>query len=103
MCSSICDYHHMMTSSQVVCIGEGLADVILSCTTIKDLHYEWYLKIVPNCTCLTACAILAQFSNITCSVNCKSLIACTSLSYDYLYIHVHVQCQSTVLWDFDKN
>ena len=28
-CSSICDYYHVM--SQVVCVGEGLADVILSC------------------------------------------------------------------------
>ena len=26
---TICDYHHMM--SRVVCVGEGLADVILSC------------------------------------------------------------------------
>ena len=37
--------------------------------TIKNLQYLRYLKILANCTLLTACAILREFSNIIRTVN----------------------------------
>ena len=38
-------------------------------STIKNLHYSWYLKIVPNLYKPLGECNLAQFSNITNSVN----------------------------------
>ena len=56
----------------------------MNASAIKDLHYEWYLKILSNLHKPSGDCNLKEFSDITRSVS-KSLIY-QGFLYDYSFI-----------------